>query len=134
MGAGHLALLNANLRQCFKVSAPHFFEHIRPTHRATMTRKDLHRANLDFPSTFFEDAIEAIEDTQTQTRLREIETKAEFMIALADRVCDRILHAEADKVARLAREKMAAMPPETALKSDAARRTTDLLRTRRRSL
>ncbi len=66
-------------------------------------------ADLDAPSTFFEDAIEALENTETRPRLREIEIKAHFMAALAKRLCDVALHAEAEKIVCLAREKMSTL-------------------------
>jgi hypothetical protein len=96
-----------------------------------MTRKKLtgpQPADLDFPSSFFEDAIEALENTETQPRLREIEIKAHFMAALAERICDSAVHAEAEKIARLAREKMTLLPPDEK-KSGAATPTVGLLRT-----
>jgi hypothetical protein len=96
-----------------------------------MTRKNLSEtqpADLDFPSTFFEDAIEALENTETQPRLREIEIKAHFMAALADRISDPALHAEADKIARLAREKMTLLQPDEPKKDNSATRSVDLLR------
>jgi hypothetical protein len=61
--------------------------------------------------------------------VREIEIKAHFMAALAKRLCDPALHAEADKIARLAREKMSLLPPDTLLRREAAPQTVDLLRT-----
>lgn len=96
-----------------------------------MTRKNWNQpqpADLDFPSTFFEDAIEALENSETQPRLREIEIKAHFMAALADRISDPALHAEADKIARLAREKMTLLPPDEPENNDAVTRSVDLLR------
>jgi hypothetical protein len=96
-----------------------------------MTRKNLNEAqpaDLDFPSTFFEDAIEALENTETHRRLREIEIKAHFMAALADRISDPALHAEADKIARLAREKMTLLPPDESKNDDVTTRSVDLLR------
>jgi hypothetical protein len=95
-----------------------------------MTRKNLigpKPSALDFPSTFFEDAIEALENTETQARVREIEIKAHFMAALAERISDAALHAEAEKIARLAREKMALLRPDESKKDDAAPRSVDLL-------
>jgi hypothetical protein len=85
-------------------------------------------AEFDFPNTFFEDAIEALENAETRPRLREIEIKAHFMAALAERVCDTALHAEAQKIARLVREKMTILPSNDGV-IGAAPRVIDLLPT-----
>ncbi len=85
-------------------------------------------ADLDAPGTFFEDAIEALENAEAAWRVREIEIKAHFMATLAKRLCDLALHAEAKKIACLAREKRALLPPGFK-ESNTALRTVDLLRT-----
>lgn len=72
--------------------------------------------DLDAPSTFFEDAIEALENAQASWRVEEIRAKAQNMSGLAMRLCDRALHAEAEMIARLAAERLAALPLSAPIK------------------
>ncbi len=65
---------------------------------------------LDLPGTFFEDAIEALENAQGRARVLHIKDKAHAMAELAKRICDPALNAAANMIARLAVERLAAMP------------------------
>jgi hypothetical protein len=56
------------------------------------------------------DAIEALETAQGRDRVLEIKFKAQSMAELAKHVCGPALTAEANMIARLANERLTAMP------------------------
>jgi hypothetical protein len=68
-------------------------------------------AALEVPGTFFEGAIEAVENSDTSSGIQQIQIKASRMAALANRLRDPALRAEADMIARLAAEKLSLLPP-----------------------
>jgi hypothetical protein len=73
-----------------------------------------HGTELDFPGSFFEDAIEALENAQGRSRVLQIKLKAHSMAELAKRICDPALNAEANMVVRLAVERLTVLPEDEA--------------------